>query len=70
MKTLKASPGMQALYLAHWSANAPNDNPADEYIANLQNSPDGKFIKVAAQKDGTMAVTNGRTGETKTFKKK
>jgi hypothetical protein len=70
MKTLKASPGIQALYLAHWSSNAPNDNPADEYIANLQNSPDGKFIKVAAQKDGTMAVTNGRTGETKTFKKK
>jgi beta-lactamase superfamily II metal-dependent hydrolase len=69
MKTLKASPGMQAVYLAHWSQNAPNDNPADEYIANLQNSPEGKFIKVDAQKDGAITVTNGRTGEAKTYKR-
>jgi competence protein ComEC len=68
MKILKASPKMQALYLTHWSANAPNDNPADEFIANLQNSPDGKFIKVSADKKAVITVTNGRTGESKTYK--
>ena len=69
MKTLKGAPGMQALYLSHWSANAPNDNPPDEFIANLQNSPDGKWIKVSADKNGAMTVTNGRTGESKTYKR-
>jgi beta-lactamase superfamily II metal-dependent hydrolase len=69
MKALKAAPGLQALYLAHWSANAPEDNPPDEFIANLQNSPDGKFIKISAQENGTITVTNGRTGESKTYKR-
>ena len=69
MKILKAAPGMQALYLSHWSSNAPNDNPPDEFIANLQNSPDGKWIKASADKNGTIVVTNGRTGESKTYKR-
>jgi len=68
MKTLKAAPGMQAVYLLHWSANAPNDNPPNEFIANLQDSPDGKFIKVSAEDTGTITVTNGRTGESKVYK--
>jgi len=69
MKLLKSAPGMQALYLLHWSANAPDDNPPDEYIANLQDSPDGKWIKVSAESDGVFTVTNARTGESRTFKK-
>ncbi len=69
MKVLKSAPGMQALYLLHWSANAPDDNPPAEYIANLQDSPDGKWIKVSAEQSGTFTVTNARTGESKTFKK-
>lgn len=69
IKTIKSAPGLQALYQLHWSANAPNDNPPDEYIANLQTSPDGKWIKVSVQNNGTFAVTNARTGESKTFKK-
>jgi len=69
MQTLKAAPGLQALYLMHWSANAPNDNPADEFIANLQNSPDGKWLKISAGKDAAVAVTNARTGETKSYKR-
>ncbi len=69
VKMLRAAPGMQALYMTHWSMNAPNDNPPDEYLANLQNSPDGKWIKVSADKDGTMVVTNSRTGESKTYRR-
>ncbi len=69
IKTIKSAPGMQALYQMHWSANAPNDNPPDEFLANLQNSPDGKWIKVAAEQNGSFTVTNARTGEAKTYKK-
>jgi competence protein ComEC len=69
VKTLRAAPGIEALYMLHWSANAPNDNPPDEYLANLQNSPDGKWIKVSAQRNGTIVVTNARTGESKTYKR-
>jgi beta-lactamase superfamily II metal-dependent hydrolase len=68
MKTLKDAPGMQAVYLLHWSANAPNDNPPNEFIANLQDSPDGKFIKISAEDTGAITVTNARTGESKTYK--
>jgi len=69
IKTIKSAPGMQALYQMHWSANAPNDNPPDEFLANLQDSPDGKWIKVAAERNGSFTVTNARTGTSKTFKK-
>ncbi|HUP03424.1 MAG TPA: MBL fold metallo-hydrolase [Bryobacteraceae bacterium] len=67
MKTLRAVPGLQALYLLHWSANAPNDNPPDEYIANLHDSPDGKWLKITADQKGVVTVTNQRTGDTKTY---
>ena len=69
VQMLKALPGVEANYQQHWSANAPNDNPANEYIANLQDSPDGKWFKVSVEETGTFTVTNGRTGESKTFKK-
>jgi competence protein ComEC len=69
MKLLKGAPGMQALYLMHWSANAPDDNPPDEFIANLRDSPDGKWINVSAERNGTITVTNARTGVSKTYKR-
>jgi hypothetical protein len=69
MQTLKAAPGLQALYLMHRSANAPNDNPPDEFIANLQNSPDGKWLKISAEQNAAITVSNARTGESKTYKR-
>jgi beta-lactamase superfamily II metal-dependent hydrolase len=69
VQLLKGLPGVEANYQMHWSSNAPNDNPANEFIANLQDSPDGKWIKVSVEQTGTFTVTNGRTGESKTFKK-
>ena len=69
VQRLKALPGVEANYQMHWSENAPNDNPPNEYIANLQDSPDGKWIKVSVEPSGIFTVTNARTGESKTFKK-
>jgi competence protein ComEC len=69
VQLLKGLPGVEATYQLHWSANAPDDNPAPEYIANLQDSPDGKWIKVSVEESGTFTVTNARTGESKTFRR-
>ena len=69
LKTIKASPGLQAAYQLHWSVNAPDDNPPDEFIANFKDSPDGKWIRVSARKDGSFTVTNGRNNASKSFSK-
>lgn len=68
LKTIQSSPGLQAAYQLHWSENAPADNPPDAFIANLKDSPDGKWIKISVDADGKFAVTNARTGETRSFK--
>jgi beta-lactamase superfamily II metal-dependent hydrolase len=67
LKTIGSSPGLQAAYQLHWSENAPSDNPPDEFIANLRDSPDGKWIKVSVEKSGKFTVTNGRTGVPRTY---
>jgi competence protein ComEC len=67
LKTIQSSPGLQAAYQLHWSANAPADNAPDEFIANLRDSPDGKWIKVSAEKSGHFRVTNSRTGVTRNY---
>jgi competence protein ComEC len=67
LKTIQASPGLQAAYQLHWSENAPNDNPPDEFIANLRDSPDGKWIKISVEPSGRFTITNIRTGLSKTY---
>ena len=66
---LKGAPVLQALYQSHWSVHAAADNPPDAFLANLQEPPDGNWIKISAEDNGTMVVTNGRTGESKTYKR-
>lgn len=75
IQTIQSSPGLQAAYQMHWSARAADQNPPDDFIANIQRSAsdstatDGAWIKVSASKDGIITVTNGRTGGVKTFKR-
>lgn len=69
LKTIQSSPGLAAAYQLHWSVNAPSHNPPEEFIANLQNSTDGHWIKVSAKKDGAFTVTNVRTGASRIFGK-
>ena len=45
-------------------------NVAEERIANVKENCEGKYIKVAAEADGTFVVTNSRTGVQKTYSKK
>jgi competence protein ComEC len=67
LKTIRSSPGLEALYQLHWSVRGAESNAPDEFIANLQDSPDGKWIKVSASQGGSFTVTNGRTGASRTF---
>ena len=70
LKVLRSSPGLEALYQLHWSVRGGVEgNAPDEFIANLQDSPDGKWIKVSASQDGSFTVTNGRTNASRTFKR-
>jgi competence protein ComEC len=65
------SPGLEDLWQLHYAEGSDRDhNVAENRIANVKENCEGKFIKVAAEVDGTFTVTNGRTGEQKSYAKK
>ena len=65
------SPGLEDLWQLHYAAESDKDhNVAGERIANVKENCEGKYIKVAAEPDGTFTVTNARTGVQKTYSKK
>jgi competence protein ComEC len=65
------SPGLEDLWQLHYAAESDRDhNIADERIANVKENCEGKYIKVAAEPDGTFTVTNARTAVQKTYSKK
>ncbi len=65
------SPGLEDLWQLHYAEESDRDhNVAENRIANVKENCEGKFLKVAAEADGTFTVTNGRTGEQKTYAKK
>ncbi len=70
LQTIRSSPGLEAAYQLHWSDNASEDNPPAEFIANLPDSADGKWIHISAQKSGAFSVTNARTGAARTFRRR
>jgi competence protein ComEC len=66
---MKSAPGLQGFYMLHKSTSAAEGNPPDAVIANIDAASDGNWMKISAENNGTMVVTNGRTGESKTYKK-
>ena len=68
-QTVESSPGLEAYWQMHYlTAGGEKANVPPDYIANIEGSPDGKWIKVSAQKDGTFTVTNTRNNFSKTYK--
>jgi competence protein ComEC len=61
-----ASQGLEDVWQVDKSSNAGAKNFPDDRIANLDGTT-GHWIKVRASEDGTFSVTNGRTGQTKTY---
>ena len=68
-QTVESSPGLEDYWQAHYLiAGGEKANTKLDYIANIEGSPDGKWIKVSAQRDGTFTVTNTRNNFSKTYK--
>ncbi len=63
---LHAVAGLQDVWQLHRSGAEGARNYADDRVANLDEST-GHWIKVSANEDGSFAVTNGRTGQTKRY---
>jgi len=69
-QTVHDSPGLADLWQLHYAVEGGKEhNVAPDFIANLDEKCEGKAIKVAAETDGTITVTNARTGFSKTYKK-
>jgi beta-lactamase superfamily II metal-dependent hydrolase len=65
------APGLEDLWQLHYAQESDKDHNVDpDHIANVKENCEGKYIKVVAQSDGSFTLTNGRTGETKTYAKK
>lgn len=69
-QTVHDSPGLADLWQLHYAVEGSKEhNVAADFIANPDEKCEGKSLKVAAEADGTITVTNARTGFTKTYKK-
>jgi len=65
------SPGIEGLWQLHYAAESDKDHNVDaDYIANVKENCEGKFLKVTADVDGSFALTNSRTGAEKKYPKK
>lgn len=69
-ETVHDSPGLQDLWQLHYTASSGKDhNVADDFIANLNDSSDGHYLKVVVRPDESFSVTNSRNNLERTYKK-
>jgi competence protein ComEC len=65
---IKSSPNLQALWQLHFSEEAgPAHNTSAEFIANPQDPDAGNYLKLAANPDGSFAIFNSRTNQSKQY---
>jgi competence protein ComEC len=65
------SPGLQDLWQLHYAEGSDGAHNIDpERIANVKENCEGKYLKVTAEKDGSFAVANARTGAEKKYSSK
>jgi beta-lactamase superfamily II metal-dependent hydrolase len=65
---LAASPGIEGIWQVHKTLLEPG-NTSDDMIANLgENAEDnGHWLRATVTRDGTLTMTNGRTGMSKSY---
>lgn len=69
-QTVHDSPGLADLWQLHYAVEGGKDhNVGPDFIANLDEKCEGKPINVTAEADGTITVSNARTGFIKSYKK-
>jgi beta-lactamase superfamily II metal-dependent hydrolase len=65
---IEKSPGLEDLWQLHYSEEgAGSHNVRAPFVANLQGPDTGNYLKVTASANGSFAVFNSRTGETKRY---
>jgi beta-lactamase superfamily II metal-dependent hydrolase len=68
--TLRKSPGFEDLWQIDYSVAARDRNSPPQFIANPSPDSDrGYGLKLTAQAGGSFTVTNGRTGQSRTYTK-
>lgn len=65
-QALHQVPGLEDVWQLHLSAAAGDDNFAAPYVANLDEST-ARWLKLAAQADGSFRIFNQRTGQWKEY---
>ena len=64
----KASPGLEDIWQLHYSiAAGAEGNSADTYLANVEESCEGKYLKVTAESTGAFTVVNSRNKYSKSY---
>jgi beta-lactamase superfamily II metal-dependent hydrolase len=65
---VRASPRLEDIWQLHFSIQAGKEhNAPEDYIANLDEQCQGHALRLSAGADGTFAITNTRTGFSKTY---
>jgi hypothetical protein len=64
---MKSSPGFEATWQMHYSAEAGASNAPAERLANLQGPDTGNYLKLTAMSDSSFSVFNSRTKATKEY---
>jgi competence protein ComEC len=67
IRTLRASPGIEAVWQLHQSFLGTQENVDEPFIANVGETDAGHWLKLSARADGSFTMTNGRTGVTRTY---
>jgi beta-lactamase superfamily II metal-dependent hydrolase len=63
--TIEGTSRLKDLWQLHTAEGSDaKHNVADSHIANLPGPDAGNYLKLTVRMDGSLAVTNGRTGET------
>lgn len=66
LDTIRTAPGLEAFYQLHYSAvGGPSLNNPTAMIANPEGTEQGYGIEADIQRDGSIDITNERTGDTR-----
>jgi len=67
-QTVHEAPGLEDFWQIHRSAAGGEDhNSPEHFLANLNETDHGHYIKMSVQADGSFTMTNERTGFTKEY---
>ena len=67
-RVVKASPGLEDLWQLHFAnAGGQEHNVGNAFLADLNDTGEGNYIKVSASKSGAMTVWNSRNKHTKSY---